>query len=133
MLLKYLSNFWRTLEIALINSEVNVILNWYKQCIISFDALEAQSTAFVISDTKLCVPVVTLSTHDNPRLFAQLKLDFKRSINWNEYQSKPIIYAQNPYLDYLIDPRFQGTNRHLCYCLKKMHTKQVTKYTFFQT
>ena len=62
-------------------------------------------------DTELYVTVVTLSTNDNVKLLDQLKCDFKRTINWNKYQSKETIQQQNSYLDYLIYPRFQGVIR----------------------
>ena len=60
---------------------------------------------------KLYVPVVSLSTQDNAKLLQRLKSGFKRTINWNKNQSKVIIQARHPYLDYLIDPGFQGVNR----------------------
>ena len=52
-----------------------------------------------------------LSTQYNRKLFQQLKSGFKRTINWNKYQSNPKTYAQNRYLNHLVDPRFQGVNR----------------------
>ena len=106
--LKYLSNFWRTLEIPLINCEVNLILTWSKDCVISSATGE---TKFKITETKLYVPVVTLSTQDNAKLLQQLKSGFKRTINWNKYQSDPKTYAQNRYLNHLVNPSFQGVNR----------------------
>ena len=57
--LKYLSNFWKILERPLINYEINLILNWSEKCVFSNDA---KATTLAISDTKLYVPVVTLST-----------------------------------------------------------------------
>ena len=60
---------------------------------------------------KRYVPVVTLSTHDNKKLLEQLKSGFKRTINWNKYESKITTERQNQHLDYLIDPSFQGVNR----------------------
>ena len=57
--LKYLSNFWKTLKIALINCEINLILTRCENCIIS-NATANQATKFAIIDTKLYVPVVTL-------------------------------------------------------------------------
>ena len=74
---------------------------------------ENQETAFAIADTKLYVPVVTLSTQDNAKLLQKLKSGFKRTINWNKYQPKVSILAPNLHLDYLIDPSFQGVNRLL--------------------
>ena len=70
-----------------------------------------QGTTFSITDTKLYVPVVTLSTQDNAKLLEQFKYGFKRTVNWNKYLAKKSIERQNPYLDYLIDPSFQGVNR----------------------
>ena len=53
-------------------------------------------TTFAITDTKLYVPVITLSTQDKAKLLQQLKSGFKRTINWNKYQSKLTIQALNP-------------------------------------
>ena len=66
---------------------------------------------FAITDTKLYVPVVTLSNQDNAKLLQQLKSSFKRTISWNKYQSKVTTQSPNPLLDYIIDPSFQGVNR----------------------
>ena len=55
--------------------------------------------------------MTTLSQQDNAKLLQQLKSDFKRVINWNKYLSKPELLAQNPYLNQLIEPSFQGINR----------------------
>ena len=107
--LKYLSNFWRTHEMPLINCEVNLILTWSSTCVIT-DSTGAART-FATSDTKLYVPAVTLSTKDNAKLLEQLKSGFKRTINWNKYQSKISTQAQNRCLDFLINPSFQGVNR----------------------
>ena len=61
---------------------------------------------FLITDTKLYVPVITLSTQDNAKLLKKLKSGFKRTINWNKYQSKMSTERQNNYLNYSIDPSF---------------------------
>ena len=108
--LKYLSNFWRTLERPLINCEANLILTWSKDCVISFATAQ---TKFAITETKLYVPVVTLSTQDNAKLLQQLQLEsgFKRTINWNKYESSRKTFAQNRYLNHLINPSFQRVNR----------------------
>ena len=76
-----------TLEMPLINCEVCLILSWYRHCVISSNA---QATKFTITDTKLYVSVATLSTQYNVKLFQQLETGFKRMINWNKYQSRPI-------------------------------------------
>ena len=66
---------------------------------------------FAISDTKFYNAIVTLSTQDNTKLLQQLKFGFKRTINWNKYQSDPKAYPQNRYLSHLVDLKFQGVNR----------------------
>ena len=106
--LKYLSNFWRTLKMPLINSEVNLILTWSSTCVITNST---SAGTFEITDTKLYVPVVTLSTKENAKLLQQLKSGFKRVINWNKYLSKPELLRRNPNLNYLIEPSFQRVNR----------------------
>ena len=67
--LKYLSNFWRTLEMPLINCEVELILNWSANCVIIYTNVNNQVPTFTITETNLYVPVVTLSTQDNSKLF----------------------------------------------------------------
>ena len=109
--LKYLSNFWRTLEMPLINCEVNLILTWSSTCVLISTNVQNQNATFAITDTKLYVPVVTLSTQENTKFLQQLKSGFKRVINWNKYLSKPELLAQNPNLNHLIEPSFQGVNR----------------------
>ena len=85
---KYLSNFWRTLEMPLINCEVNLILTWSSTCVLISTNTPNQNATFAITDTKLYVPVVTLSTQENTKFFQQLKSGFKRVINWNKYLSE---------------------------------------------
>ena len=76
--LKYLSKLWRTFEMPLINCEINLILTWSEKCVLSNDA---KATTFAITDTKLYVPIVTLSIQYNANLLQQLKSGFKRTIN----------------------------------------------------
>ena len=109
--LKYLSNFWRTLEMPLINCEVNLNLTWSSTCVLNSTVIPNQNATFAITDTKLYVPVVTLSTQENTEFFQQLKSGSKRVINWNKYLSKPDLLAQNPNLNHLVEPNFQGVNR----------------------
>ena len=92
----------------LINCEVNLELTWSRDCVITNSSGEGK---FQITETKLYVLVVTLSTQDNAKLLQQLKSGFKRTINWNEYESRVKSFAQNRYLNYLINPSFQGINR----------------------
>ena len=106
--LKYISNFWRTLEIALIICELILDLNWSENCVIVATNVAAQATTFSITDTKLYVPDVILSTQNNEELLEQLKSSFKWTINWNKYQTKASTERQNQYLVFLIDPSLQG-------------------------
>ena len=106
--LKYLSNFWRTLEMPLINCEVNLILTWSSTCVLIATSIPNQNATF---DTKLYVAVVTLSTQENTKFLQELKSGFKRIINWNKYLSKPELLAQNPNLNHLVEQSFQGINR----------------------
>ena len=106
--LKYLSNFWRTLEIPLTNCEVNFILPSSKDCVISSATGE---TKFKITDAKVYVPVVTLSTQNNVKLLQPINSGSRRTINWNKYQSDPKTFAQKRYLNHLVNTSFQGVNR----------------------
>ena len=78
---KYISNFGRTPEMPLINCEVSLILTWSSTCVITNFTGEGR---FAITNTKLYVPVVILSTQDNAKLLQQLKSGFKRVVNWNK-------------------------------------------------
>ena len=86
--LKYLSSFWETLDMPLISCEITLILTWFENRFITDAPVNNQIPTFTITDTKLYVPVVTLPTQDNAKLLQQLKSGFKRTINWNKYQSK---------------------------------------------
>ena len=78
--LKYLSNFWRSLEILLINCKAHLELNWIEDCILSSSG---DSAKFEITDAKLHVPIVTLSTKDSVNLIKQLSEGFKTPAFWN--------------------------------------------------
>ena len=92
----------------LINWDVELLLTWSKDCLITNCKGEEK---FAITETKLYVPVVTLSTQDSAKLLQQLKSGFKKTINWNEYESSVKTFARNKYLNYLINQSFQGVNR----------------------
>ena len=83
--LKYLSNFWRSLETPLINCKVELSLKWYERCLLT----AANTATFRITDAKLYVPIVTLSIEDNSKLTKLLDEGFKRPIYWNEYKAIP--------------------------------------------
>ena len=92
----------------LINCEVNLLLTWSKDCVITNSRGKGK---FAVTEAEIYVPVVTLSTQDNAKLLQQLKSVFKRAINWNQYKSSIKTFAQNRYLNHLINPNFQGINR----------------------
>ena len=91
----------------LINCEVNLLLIWSKDCVITNSTGEEK---FAITETNLYVPVVTLSTQNNAKLLQQLKSCFKRTLNWNQYESNVKTFEQNRYLSHLINPSFQGVS-----------------------
>ena len=109
ILQKHLSNFWRVLNIPLINCEVELTLTCSKNCVLADMAVDAAANLaivapsggkFEIKDTKLYVPVVTLSKENNTKLFEQLKTEFKRTTKWNKYRSQMTIQPQNSNLNY---------------------------------
>ena len=79
--LKYISNFWRTIEIPFIHWKIYLDLNRHKNCAIVPTTVAYQGVTFSITATKLYVPVVSSSTQDNA-LFEQLKSGFKRTVKW---------------------------------------------------
>ena len=107
---KYLSNFWRAIEIPLINCTLCLQLKWSKD---TAGTAANQVPEIKITDTKPYVPVVTFLTQDNIKLLKQLESGFKRTINCNKYQSKKQLYDiyLDISLDFLIDPGFQGVNK----------------------
>ena len=113
--LKYVSNFFRSLEMPLVNCKIDLELTWHKDCMVSSaNAAAGQVVSFMITNTKLYVPVVTLSIKDNTNLTKQLNEDFKRTIFWNQYTSKP--FPETPHkktgiFRVALDAAFQGVNR----------------------
>ena len=78
--------------------------------------LTAWELSLILTCSSTCVitnsvAVGTLSTQDNAKLLQQLKSGFKRVVNWNKYLSKPELLAQNPNLNHLVEPGFQGVTR----------------------
>ena len=110
--LKYLSNFWGSLEMPWINCKVELSLKWYERCL-----LAATTATFRIADAKLYVPIVTLSIEDNSKLTKLLKEGFKRPIYWNEYKvipNKTVELAtvnDVKYIRELLDSSWQGVKR----------------------
>ena len=79
--LKCLNKFWRTLEMPLINCEINLILTWSTNCVTIYNNVANPNPTFEITETNFYVPVVTLTTQDNSKLLPQLKSGFKRTVN----------------------------------------------------
>ena len=125
--LKCLGNFWRSLDIPLINCEITLVLSWYKEYVLVGRALRnapnpqpnppiaatgsPTSAKFEIIDCKLYVPVVTLSVENDNKLLEQLKSGFRITIKWNKYMSQMSNQNKNNNLNYLIDPTFSNVNR----------------------
>ena len=107
--LKYLSTFWRSLEMPLTNCKVHLELNWIEDCILSS---AGDSAKFEITDAKLLVLIVTLSTKDSVNLTKQLSEGFKRSVYWNSYQTKPKkVIEKEKNIYELLNASFQGVRR----------------------
>ena len=120
VLLKYLSVFFSSLEMLLINCKTYLEINWNNNCVMcradtyaGGDNFNNRETTFQITSTKLYVPTATLSTKDNVNLKKRLNEGFKRSVYWNEYKSKIETKeedANNP-TRFPLDLSFQGVNR----------------------
>ena len=108
----------------LINCEINLILTWSENCVITSKAYRKDNVEmevvrinsptnapFKITDAKLYVPVVTFSTENNKLLLEQLSAEFKRAIKWNKYRLEMTNQTKNNNLNYLIDPTFTKVNR----------------------
>ena len=107
--LKYLSNFWRSLEMPLINCKIHLELNWIEDSILSS---AGNSPKFKIADAKLHVPIVALSTKDNVNLTKQLSNGFKRSVYWNSYQILPAkVINKGDNIYELLSASLQGVRR----------------------
>ena len=117
----------------LINCEINLQLKWSRNCTIVAGTVNNQNPSLQINDTKLYVPVVTLSTQENINLLKQLQSGFERTINWNKYLAKTTNQAQNRYLYYLIGPSFQGVNRLFALSFKDDDGLEGYKQFYFPT
>ena len=111
--LKYISSFFRSLELLLINTKFYAELNWIKNSVISTG--NDDSAKFQITKTELYVPIVTLKTADNNKLNELLEASFNRPVFWNECKSKieTITQAQNDdnFKRILLDSSYSGVNR----------------------
>ena len=119
----------------LINCEISLTLTWSKNCVLTDiktqtavaaqagnparERIDAPTNAtFKITDTKLYVPVVTLSTKDD-NFLEQLKSGFKRTIKWNKYRSEMNNQTKTNHLNYLIDATFTKVNRLFVFSFEK--------------
>ena len=116
--LKYVSNFWRPLEMPLSNCKVELSLKWYERCLLT----AATTATFKTTDAKLYVPIVTLSIEDhfiNSKLSSRLNERFKRPIYWNEYKVTPNKIVElaavndEKYIRELLDSSYQGVRDYL--------------------
>ena len=133
--LKYLGNFWGSLDIPLINCKITLILSWYRECVLVGRAFRGPPAAainsltsakFEITDCKLFVPVVTLSAENDNKLLEQLKSGFRITIKWNKYLSQMYNQNKNNNLNYLIDPTFSNVNR--LFVLSFENEEDITSY-----
>ena len=136
--LKYLSNFWRSLDLPLINCEKELDLSCSKKCIISemsitpriagnqdanppaLDVAAIQTTGaiFQINNVKLYVPVVALSINDNIKFLENIKQEFKRTVSLNKFRSEIIPQTKKNNLDHLVDPTFKNIGRLFVFSFK---------------
>ena len=143
--LKYLSNFWRSLEMPLINCKVELSLKWIENCVLTTaaisanaDATGADSATFKITDAKLYVPIVTLSAEDNAKLSKLLGEGFKRSIYWNKYKvidNRVVEIAANneeKYIRELLDSSYQGAKRLFVLAYEKTEDKNQFSINSFK-
>ena len=112
----------------LINCQISLQLKWSKNFVLVAGTAANENPEFKITNTKLYVSVVTLSTHDN----IKPESGFKRTINWNKHLPKITNQTQNRYLDFLIDPSFQEVNRLFVLSVKDDNVKKVRSNIIFQ-
>ena len=126
---EYLSNFWRSVFLPLINCEAEAELRLERNCIISeisrtFTVVDGNankvayemtsqttSSQFQINNAKVYVPVVTLSNKNNMDFWENIKQVFKKTISGNKYRYEITAKSKNNSLDYLLDPTFRNINR----------------------
>ena len=114
-----MSNFWRSIDLPLINCEIELDLIWTRSCIISEIsrtsivignptarevATETTAATFQINNAKLYVPILNFSINDNIKFLKNIKQGFKTTISWNKYRSEITTQTKKSNLGYLIDP-----------------------------
>ena len=126
--LKYLSNFWRSLEMSLINCKVELLLDWYAKCVLIIGNWIA--VTFAITNRKLYVPVVTLKTKDNAKLSKLLNEGFKRSVYLNKYKIISKGYAANENIRERLDASFQGVSKLFVIAYQRGDANYVNEEAF---
>ena len=144
-----MSNFWRSLDLLLINCQIEFDLKWRINCVISeisrtlravdpnanpvvYELVTATTgVIFQVNNAKLYVPVFTLSVNDNINFFGNIKQGFKRKISWNKYRSEITTQPKDSNLDYLIDLTFRNINRLFVLSFKN-GDDDPTRYYFDQ-
>ena len=118
----------------LINCKIKLNLAWKKECVLSTDddanaANAANNPVFIINNTKLYVPVVTLPKEDNKDFIEQRNKGFQRSIYWNEYKTKgqDEVANANAFKYISLDPSFQGVNRLFVMAYDNFNTNRTTR------
>ena len=114
-----MSNIWRSLEIPLVNRRAELKLRWTRYCILSASGnknninedANVNNIIFTIKDTKIYVPVVTLSARDNQKLSKRLSKGFEGSVFWNEYKMKSDNKNTTNELINFLESNFVGVNR----------------------
>ena len=145
---KYLSNFWRFLDLPLITCEIELDFSWSKEDIISeisithrvppntdanplaheMASIQTTGATFQINNAKFYVPVVTLSINDNIKFLENIKQGFKRTISWNKYRYEISTQSNNNNLDYLIDPTLRNINRLFVLSFKNRNNDPTRNY-----
>ena len=128
--LKYLSNLWRTLEMSLVNFEINLDLNSSEKCVIMTTVVANLGATSSITLRKLYVAAMTLSACDNAKLLQQIKAGYKRTINWNKYQTKPMLRAKKPIFKLLSWSNFSGSKYNFYFILWKWCTSKKLQPIF---
>ena len=114
--LKCISDFWRLLEVFLINCKVELKLMLTNHSVLSAngndnDDTNSNNSIFTINDSKLNVPVTTLSAKDNRELWKLLSKGFERSVHWNEYKTKNKNKNTANNYRYFWDSKFVGVKK----------------------
>ena len=118
--------------------EINLILTRFENCVLTAiitqtgdpnaDAAVEEiraptNTTFKTKDTKLYVPIVTLSTEDDNKLLEQLKTEFRSTTKWNKYRSETDKQTNTNNLNNLLDPTFSKVNRLFALSFKNENYK----------